>query len=94
MGYTAATLPPSESAVNVGTPNSPDLYYPYTNPTAGTALSAEDWPQNKELPLVFTPLTIKGMEFKNRVFVGAASDYSLGSRHHGFDKVVLIEHPY
>ncbi|KAL8279795.1 hypothetical protein RQP46_007890 [Phenoliferia psychrophenolica] len=42
-------------------------YYPLTSPAAGTALPD---PDKKELtPMLYTPITIGMMTFKNRVFV-------------------------
>ncbi|BGP13150.1 hypothetical protein JCM10213_000272 [Rhodosporidiobolus nylandii] len=64
--------------VNPFVPNAP-FYQPLTEPAPGTALSAEDWPQNKDLPLLFTPLKVgknAQMEFKNRIFVAPMCQYS------------------
>lgn len=57
--------------VNEGVPNAP-YFQPATVPPAGTALSDKDWPQNKELPLLFQPLTVgktAKLELKNRILV-------------------------
>jgi hypothetical protein len=61
----------SESVPNVATPNAKS-YYPFTNPSAGTALSREQWPGNETLPLLFQPILIgktAKMLFHNRIFV-------------------------
>lgn len=57
--------------VNEGVPNAP-YFQPATVPPAGTALSDKDWPQNKEVPLLFQPLTVgktAKLELKNRILV-------------------------
>jgi hypothetical protein len=63
------------SLLNVNTPGAPS-FFPLCDPPPGTALSAADWPQNETLPLLFTPITIGGMEFKNRLFTGPMCQYS------------------
>lgn len=65
----------SDSLVNANTPGAPS-FFPITNPTAGTALPGSEWPQNEKLPLLFTPITIGGMEFKNRLWTGPMCQYS------------------
>lgn len=54
--------------VNKATPGA-SFYLPETLPSTGTALPADKWPQNTNLPTLFTPLTIRHVEFKNRIFV-------------------------
>lgn len=63
------------SLVNVNTPGAPS-FFPVCDPAPGTALPASDWPQNEKLPLLFTPITIGGMEFKNRLWTGPMCQYS------------------
>ncbi|CEQ39125.1 SPOSA6832_00608 [Sporobolomyces salmonicolor] len=58
----------ADAPVNVSTPGA-SFYLPHTDPSPGTALSPVDWPQNKHLPKLFTPITIgkdAKMHFKNR----------------------------
>lgn len=38
-------------------------------PTIGKALPVEDHPQNKTLPKLFEPLSIRGVEWPNRMWV-------------------------
>ncbi|GJN87754.1 hypothetical protein Rhopal_000709-T1 [Rhodotorula paludigena] len=64
--------------VNEGVPNAP-YFQPATVPPAGTALSDKDWPQNKEVPLLFQPLTVgktAKLELKNRILVAPMCNYS------------------
>lgn len=63
------------SLVNVNTPGAPS-FFPLCEPSPGTALPAADWPQNEKLPLLFTPITIGGMVFKNRLWAGPMCQYS------------------
>ncbi|GAA5905747.1 hypothetical protein JCM5296_005727 [Sporobolomyces johnsonii] len=68
----------ADAPVNVSTPGA-SFYLPHTDPSPGTALSADDWPQNKHLPKLFTPITIgkdAKMHFKNRIFVAPMCQYS------------------
>jgi len=51
-------------------------YYPLSTPTAGTALSSNEFPQNRDLPKLFQPLTIRGVTFKNRLWVAPMCQYS------------------
>ncbi|POY70773.1 hypothetical protein BMF94_6183 [Rhodotorula taiwanensis] len=74
---TYADQPPTD-IINKGVPNAP-FYQPLTEPSPGTALSADDWPQNKELPLLFQPLTIgkdAQIKLKNRIIVSPMCQYS------------------
>ncbi|GAA6041250.1 hypothetical protein JCM8097_001297 [Rhodosporidiobolus ruineniae] len=71
----ASYAPPHPEVINVGVPNAP-FYQPLTEPSPGTALSADDWPQNKDLPLLFQPIKIGPQEAKNRIFVAPMCMYS------------------
>ncbi|CAE7095071.1 unnamed protein product [Rhizoctonia solani] len=51
-----------------------DEYYPLNDPPIGTPYSSEDFPQNKHLPKLFTPYSIRDVEFKNRIWVYSAVD--------------------
>jgi 2,4-dienoyl-CoA reductase-like NADH-dependent reductase (Old Yellow Enzyme family) len=44
-------------------------FYPLNEPSIGTTLSPETFLRNKDLPPLFTPLTIRGVTFANRIFV-------------------------
>ncbi|TFY70007.1 hypothetical protein EVJ58_g98 [Rhodofomes roseus] len=50
--------------------------YPLNEPAIGTAYPESVYPQNAQLPLLFQPLTIKGMTFKNRIWVSPMCQYS------------------
>ncbi|GAA5978872.1 hypothetical protein JCM10908_002719 [Rhodotorula pacifica] len=68
--------PCATDVINEGVPNAP-FYQPLTDPSPGTALSAEDWPQNKELPLLFQPLTVgkdAQIKLKNRCQYSCKAD--------------------
>ncbi|KAI0317670.1 FMN-linked oxidoreductase [Amylostereum chailletii] len=56
-------------------------YYPLNDPIIGSALPAESYPQNKELPPLFQPLTIRGVTFPNRIFVSPMCQYSSDNGH-------------
>ncbi|GAA5903494.1 hypothetical protein JCM6882_006563 [Rhodosporidiobolus microsporus] len=71
----ADSYAPNTDLINVAVPEAP-FYQPLSDPAPGTALPAKDWPQNKELPLLFQPITVHGMEFKNRIFVAPMCQYS------------------
>jgi hypothetical protein len=51
--------------VNRPAPHIP-YYTPAQDPPSGTAKEVED---GRNLPKVFTPLKIRGLEFQNRIFV-------------------------
>ncbi|KAI5481475.1 hypothetical protein MNV49_004232 [Pseudohyphozyma bogoriensis] len=61
--------------INIGNPASKE-YFPFADPPVGSMLPASDFPQNKNVPLLFKPLKIRGIEFKNRIFVGPMCQYS------------------
>lgn len=67
MGSTAASLPPPD-LVNKGVSNAP-FYLPETTPSAGTAMSSKLFSHNETLPLLYQPIEIGGMTFKNRIQV-------------------------
>ncbi|BGO88726.1 hypothetical protein NBRC10512_005172 [Rhodotorula toruloides] len=69
---------PPPDVINEGVPNAP-FYQPLTDPSPGTALSADEWPQNKDLPTLFKPLEFgKDVKhtLKNRVIVAPMCQYS------------------
>lgn len=47
-------------------------YIPAVPQPVASALSAEEYPQNAQLPKVFEPLTIRNVQFKHRMW--AVSD--------------------
>ncbi|KAI0727803.1 hypothetical protein C8Q72DRAFT_886021 [Fomitopsis betulina] len=53
-----------------------DQFYPLNEPVIGTAYPESVYPQNSQLPILFQPLTIKGVTFKNRIFVSPMCQYS------------------
>ncbi|KIJ66308.1 hypothetical protein HYDPIDRAFT_109302 [Hydnomerulius pinastri MD-312] len=57
-------------------------YFPLNEPEIGSAYTNTDiFTQNKELPLLFQPLTIKGVTFKNRIWVSPMCQYSSDRGH-------------
>ncbi|CAE6516347.1 unnamed protein product [Rhizoctonia solani] len=58
-----------------------DEYYPLNKPPIGTPLSKEDYPQNKNIPKLFQPLKIRGVEFKSRIWVSPMCLYSAVDGH-------------
>ncbi|KAK4050543.1 NADH-dependent flavin oxidoreductase [Microbotryomycetes sp. JL221] len=64
-----------QSPANPRVANS-DVFYPRSEPAPGTLLSSNDFPQNAQRPKLFTPITIDGIEFKNRIFVAPMCQYS------------------
>ncbi|GAA5964752.1 hypothetical protein JCM3765_002543 [Sporobolomyces pararoseus] len=73
--YGPGTAAGSDELINRGNPDA-TFYVPLTSPSTGTALSSEDWPQNEQLPKLFTPIKIGPLEFKNRIFVAPMCQYS------------------
>ncbi|KAB5593589.1 NADH:flavin oxidoreductase/NADH oxidase [Ceratobasidium theobromae] len=65
---------------NVGAPGVDD-FYPLNEPAIGTPLSKDDYPQNKTVPKLFQPLKIRGVEFKNRLWVAPMCQYSAVDGH-------------
>lgn len=65
----------ASDTINVGNPEA-TFYVPLTTPSTGTALSGDDWPQNKALPKLFEPIQVGPLEFKNRIFVAPMCQYS------------------
>ncbi|KAF8599439.1 FMN-linked oxidoreductase [Ceratobasidium sp. AG-I] len=51
-------------------------YYPRNDPLIGTPFSKDDYPQNKYIPKLFQPLTIRNTTFKNRIWVSPMCQYS------------------
>jgi len=58
-----------------------DTFYPLNDPLIGAPFPADVFPQNKKLPKLFTPLTIKDVTFKNRVWVSPMCQYSSDNGH-------------
>jgi 2,4-dienoyl-CoA reductase-like NADH-dependent reductase (Old Yellow Enzyme family) len=56
-------------------------FYPLNEPSVGTTLSPETFPRNQNVPLLFTPLTIRGVTFANRIFVSPMCQYSSDNGH-------------
>ncbi|KAM0787996.1 hypothetical protein ACM66B_006197 [Microbotryomycetes sp. NB124-2] len=67
--------PDYESPAQARVPES-DIFYPLTTPTSGTLLSKDEFPQNERAPLLFTPIKIGDLEFKNRIFLAPMCQYS------------------
>ncbi|GAA5892310.1 hypothetical protein JCM8208_001507 [Rhodotorula glutinis] len=61
--------------VNERVPNAA-FFQPLVEPSVGTALAANDWPQNKDLPLLFQPLKVGPITLKNRILVAPMCMYS------------------
>lgn len=66
MPFKHSHPPASDVPRNEASPDA-KAYYPLTSPAAGTALLEVGNPET--LPLLFTPITIGGLLFKNRIFV-------------------------
>jgi len=66
--------------INKPNPNA-DQYFPLQEPAIGAAYPASDFPQNETLPKLFQPITIRGVTFKNRVFVSPMCQYSADNGH-------------
>jgi hypothetical protein len=66
----------TQLVVNRRAPNS-SYFTPLQSPPSGTA---RDDSANGQLPKLFTPLKIRGLEFQNRIFVCAP--FCLGSGEH------------
>ncbi|KAF8272835.1 FMN-linked oxidoreductase [Lactarius quietus] len=57
-------------------------FYPLNEPSIGTTLSLwETFRRNRNVPPLFTPLTIRGVTFANRIFVAPISQYSSDNGH-------------
>ncbi|KAG9076147.1 hypothetical protein FRC06_009674 [Ceratobasidium sp. 370] len=56
-------------------------YYPANEPSIGTPLSKDDYPQNKVIPKLFQPITIRDVTFKNRIWVAPMCQYSAVDGH-------------
>ncbi|QRV77882.1 NADH:flavin oxidoreductase/NADH oxidase [Ceratobasidium sp. AG-Ba] len=72
MPSTAARAPVFK---NLGAPGV-DEYYPLNEPTLGTPYSKDEYPQNKDIPKLFDPITIRDVTFKNRIWVSPMCQYS------------------
>ncbi|KAI0347763.1 FMN-linked oxidoreductase [Trametopsis cervina] len=70
----------SESYVNTPVPGA-DQYYPLNDPPIGTPLSKSLYPQNAKIPLLFQPLTLRGVTFKNRIWASPMCQYSSDNGH-------------
>lgn len=79
----------ASDTINEGAPEA-NFYLPRTTPTTGTTLSSDDWPQNKKIPKLFEPITIKGMEFKNRL----VRNFSFSHLHFATSLLILFASVY
>ncbi|KAI0082093.1 FMN-linked oxidoreductase [Panus rudis PR-1116 ss-1] len=61
--------------INKGVPGAYQ-YFPLNDPPIATPLSSTKFPQNAQIPKLFEPLTIRGVTFKNRIFVSPMCQYS------------------
>lgn len=66
------TTPTSAEIDNVAAKNAP-YYTPEQNPPSGTAKGVKN---GGELPKLFTPLTVRGLTFQNRLFLAPLCQYS------------------
>jgi len=58
-----------------------DQYYPLNEPLIGTAYPSTVYPRNASLPILFQPLKIRSVEFKNRIWVAPMCQYSSDNGH-------------
>ncbi|GBE77697.1 Putative NADPH dehydrogenase [Sparassis crispa] len=58
-----------------------DQYYPLNEPSIGSPYPESIYPQNATIPALFQPLSIKGITFKNRIFVAPMCQYSADNGH-------------
>ncbi|KAK5656048.1 hypothetical protein OQA88_5187 [Cercophora sp. LCS_1] len=56
------------------------FYTPKQDPPAGTAVTPQ--PDNKPIPKLFTPLTIRGLQLQNRIMVSPMCQYSANDGFH------------
>ncbi|KAG8696108.1 hypothetical protein FRC09_008728 [Ceratobasidium sp. 395] len=56
-------------------------YYPLNEPSVGTPYSKEEYPQNKAIPKLFQPITVRDVTFKNRIWVSPMCQYSAVDGH-------------
>ncbi|KAJ3530160.1 hypothetical protein NM688_g7751 [Phlebia brevispora] len=70
----------SNPYVNTPVPDA-DQYYPLNDPSIGKPLPAKPYPQNAKIPLLFQPLTLKGVTFKNRIWASPMCQYSSDNGH-------------
>ncbi|KAH8895782.1 FMN-linked oxidoreductase [Thozetella sp. PMI_491] len=77
-GLVPLTRPPLAAGEQHGIENTPFQNSPFYTPAqdlpAGTALDPQ--PDGKPIPKLFSPLTIRGVQFQNRIFVSPMCQYS------------------
>ncbi|VDB91869.1 unnamed protein product [Peniophora sp. CBMAI 1063] len=56
-------------------------YFPLNTPPPGATLSPETYPQNRNVPHLFRPITLRGVTFPNRIFVSPMCQYSSDNGH-------------
>ncbi|KZO90306.1 FMN-linked oxidoreductase [Calocera viscosa TUFC12733] len=56
-------------------------YYPSNTPLIGAAFPPSVYPRNATLPVLFQPLKIRSVEFKNRIWVSPMCQYSSDNGH-------------
>ncbi|KAI0654250.1 FMN-linked oxidoreductase [Cubamyces menziesii] len=66
--------------INKGVPGI-DQYITLNEPDVGAVLPKELYPQNAEVPMLFKPLTIRGVTFHNRIFVSPMCQFSSDNGH-------------
>ena len=71
-----AGLPPNTDPLVVTPASQANFFLPSNSPPVGTALASSDWPQNEQLPLLFTPIQVGPVELKNRIMLAPMCQYS------------------
>ncbi|KAF8474313.1 FMN-linked oxidoreductase [Gautieria morchelliformis] len=66
--------------LNTPVPNE-DQFYPLNDPPIGATYPPHIYPQNLEIPPLLRPITIRGVTFKNRIFVSPMCQYSSDNGH-------------
>lgn len=56
-------------------------YYPLNEPEIGSVYSKDEYPQNKAVPKLFQPITLRDVTFKNRIWVSPMCQYSAVGGH-------------
>ncbi|KAI9065907.1 FMN-linked oxidoreductase [Trametes sanguinea] len=58
-----------------------EQFLPLNEPSIGTAYPKEVYPQNDKLPHLFRPITLRGVTFKNRIFLSPMCQFSSDNGH-------------
>ena len=80
MSHPTAVTPRGATTISLPAPGVP-FYTPHQDPVAGSPVAGKDAKDAKDLPTLFTPIKIRGVELANRFVVSPMCMYSADNGH-------------